>query len=82
MNLTAMMVRLIRIQEAAGSNPVASTIFLASLICGSFWGFAWFNRKVKQGEPRPENPLDKLSNFGPAVRPNSEGRELGPPEDR
>src|SRR5262249_61175379 len=30
-----------------GSNPVAPTIFLASLFCGSFWGFTWFNRKVE-----------------------------------
>ena len=29
------------------SNPVAPTIFLASLFCGSFWGFTWFNRKVE-----------------------------------
>ena len=30
-----------------GSNPVAPTILLASLFCGSFWGFTWFNRKVQ-----------------------------------
>ena len=28
-------------------NPVAPTILLASLFCGSFWGLTWFNRKVQ-----------------------------------
>ncbi len=37
---------------------------------------------VWQGEPRPKNYLDDLSNSGPAVRQDSEGWELGPPEDR
>src|SRR5262249_50244707 len=27
--------------------PVDPTIFLASLFCGPFWGFTWFNRKVQ-----------------------------------
>jgi hypothetical protein len=29
-----------------GSNPIAPTIFLASLFCGSFWGFTVFGRFV------------------------------------
>ena len=30
-----------------GSNPVALTILLTSLFCGSFWGLSWFNPKVE-----------------------------------
>ena len=30
-----------------GSNPVALTILLTSLFCGSLWGLTWFNPKVE-----------------------------------
>src|SRR5262249_38734144 len=106
---SAWLERVVWDHDVAGSNPVAPTIFLASLFCGSFLGFTWFNRKVQfslliarlvttsfavvtwrvqillpvwHGEPRPKNYLDDLSNSGPAVRQDSEGWELGPPEDR
>src|SRR5262249_2694741 len=106
---SAWLERVVWDHDVAGSNPVAPTIFLTSLFCGSFLGFTWFNRKVEfslfiaqlvttsfavvtwrvqillpvwHGEPRPKHYLDDLSNSRPAVRQDSEGRELGPPEDR
>jgi hypothetical protein len=34
-------------QKKFNSRLVAPTISLASFLCGSFWGFTWFNRKVE-----------------------------------
>ena len=61
------------------------SLFIAQLVTTSFAVVTWRVQillPVWQGEPRPENSLDDLSNSGPAVRLDSKGWELGPPEDR
>jgi hypothetical protein len=34
-------------EALAGSSPKEALVLLASLFCGYFWGFTWFNRKVE-----------------------------------
>ena len=67
------------------NRKVQFSLYIAQLVTTSFAVVTWRVQillPVWHGEPRPKNYLDDLSNSGPAVRQDSEGWELGPPEDR
>ena len=67
------------------NRKVQFSLSIAQLVTTSFAVVTWQVQillPVWHGEPRPKNYLDDLSNSGPAVRQDSEGWELGPPEDR
>ena len=67
------------------NRKVEFSLFIAQLVTTSFAAVTWRVQillPVWHGEPRPKSDLDDLSNSGPAGRLDSEGWELGPPEDR
>jgi hypothetical protein len=67
------------------NRKVQFSLFIAQLVTSSFTVVTWRVQillPIWHGDPRPKNYLDDLSNSGPAIRQDSEGWELGQPEDR